>query len=71
MKDPDGRKVDSFELCIRFLCGALLGSLLTIRLVLYWYGENPIVLIMVGTVVILACGLAAARYGDKFWYSLR
>jgi Mg/Co/Ni transporter MgtE len=70
MSGTNARKIDWFEFGIRFACGALLGLLVSIRLVLYWYDENPAILVLVGVGVILLCGFAAARYGDKFWYSL-
>ena len=64
------RKIDWFEFWIRFACGALLGLLISIRLVLYWYDENRAILVLVGVGVVLLCGFAAARYGDKVWYSI-
>jgi hypothetical protein len=62
------RKIDWFEFSIRFVCGALFGMLLSIRLVLHWWlSENHFTLGLVSVGVILDPGFAAARYGDKFW----
>ncbi|MGD0271341.1 MAG: hypothetical protein ABSB14_19895 [Candidatus Sulfotelmatobacter sp.] len=63
-------KIDWFEFWIRFACGALLGFLISIRLLLYWYDENLGILVLVGVCMTLLCGFAAARYGDRFWYSM-
>ena len=70
MRGATSRKNDWFEFWIRFACGALLGLLISIRLVLYWYDENPAILVPVGVGVILLSGFAAARYGDRFWHSI-
>ena len=70
MKGRQLRKIDWFEFWVRFVCGALVGSLIVIRLALYWHDENPATLGLVGIGVILLCSFAAARYGDKFWYSI-
>jgi len=70
MRGATPRKIDWFEFWIRFACGALLGLLISFRLVLYWYDENPAILVLVGVGVMLLCGFAAARYGDRFWCSI-
>jgi hypothetical protein len=70
--DPLAPRVDRLEFWVRFVCGALFGifsgawvlSDMTTTAI-----ESPVT--AVAGVVALAArfGLAAARYGDKFWYS--
>jgi curved DNA-binding protein CbpA len=60
---------DRLEFWVRFVCGALFGAFVSIRLVLDFY-ERPTVLILGMVGVTLGFGFAAARYGDRFWYSI-
>lgn len=62
-------KTDRLEFWVRFTCGALFGALVSIRLVLDFF-ERPAILALGIAAVILGFGFAAARYGDKFWYSI-
>lgn len=63
-------KTDRLEFWVRFVCGSLLGFFVSFRLFLYAFDRLtiPAALMMAG--VVLGCGLGAARYGDKFWYSI-
>ncbi len=62
-------KPDWLEFWIRFLFGALLGALLSIRVFLFFYDE-PAILIPVTIGLILGFGFAAAQSGDRLWHSL-
>jgi tetrahydromethanopterin S-methyltransferase subunit E len=79
--EPDGSEVkpgptDTFGLCVRFGCGAVLGILLAAKLFfstwisilvdprLHW---SPVALVEAAGIVLM-CGFLAARYGDSFWY---
>lgn len=68
-------KTDWLEFWVRFVCGALLGIVVSLGLVLnlIFVGDSfklPASLIAGIVGVTLVCGLAAARYGDRFWYSI-
>jgi hypothetical protein len=62
-------RTDRLEFWVRFVCGALFGSLVGFRLVLSFF-EYSIILILAFVAVILGFGFAAARYGDRFWHSI-
>jgi hypothetical protein len=74
-RDPSVRHFNPFpmpdrlEFCIRFVLGALFGILLGFRLVLF-YSESPGVLAVGVLTTAAVLGLAAARYGDRFWHQL-
>ena len=62
-------KTDWIEFWVRFVCGFFFGVLAGLRIL--FYGLNSFgrfVAIDLGIAVV--CGLAAARYGDKFWYTV-
>ncbi|HKF52722.1 MAG TPA: J domain-containing protein [Candidatus Acidoferrales bacterium] len=61
-------KVDWVEYSIRFVCGAILGALLSVRWFLIYSSNAPSAISEMG-IVMLVFGLAAARYGDRFWHS--
>lgn len=54
------------EFWVRFAFGALLGLIIGLRLLLVCF-ERPRVPTVIATCLVIACGLAAARWGDKFW----
>lgn len=62
-------KTDWLEFWVRFVCGFLFGALVGIRL---WTDslDNFGGFVAIDLAVAVCCGLAAARYGDKFWYSI-
>ncbi len=62
-------KTDWLEFWVRFVCGFLFGGLVGIRLSLDFL-DSLGGFVAVDLVVAVGCGLAAARYGDKFWYSV-
>jgi len=62
-------KTDWLEFWIRFVFGAFIGALLSVRVFLFHYDE-PAILIPVTIGLILGFGFAAAQSGDKFWHSL-
>ena len=72
-EDDRPAQPDMFEYVIRFVCGALLGTLLTGRMWMRyflhpgWYSLWGTWLISIGSAVVL--GFAAALWGDRFWYS--
>ena len=66
-------KTDRLEFCVRFVCGAFFGVFVILDM---FFSVMPDSFQFSGAVVlgalglILGCGFAAARYGDKFWYSI-
>lgn len=68
-RGSDG-KIDWFVFWLRFVCGSLLGLLISVRQVLYLYDESRVTLVVIAVGVILLCGLGAACYGDEFWSSM-
>lgn len=63
-------KTDRLEFWVRFVCGSLLGLFVSFRLILYAFDRltTPAAITVAG--VVFGCGFGAARYGDKFWYSI-
>lgn len=61
-------KTDWIEYTIRFICGGMLGALLSVRWFLYYYNQLS-TMISFAIVTILLFGFFAARYGDRFWHS--
>jgi len=62
-------KTDWLEFWVRFVCGFLFGGLIGIRLSLDFL-DSLGGFVAADLAVAVGCGLAAARYGDKFWYSV-
>lgn len=62
-------KTDWLEFWVRFVCGFLFGGLVGIRLWIEFL-DNFGGFVAADLAVAVVCGLAAARYGDKFWYSV-
>jgi curved DNA-binding protein CbpA len=62
-------RTDWLEFSVRFVFGALLGGLLSIRVFLFYYDE-PTVLIPVSIALIFGFGILSAKSGDSFWHSL-
>lgn len=63
-------KIDKLELWIRFICGALLGLVLGLTLILDRF-EGSIHFAFGGVIAIsLIFAVLAARYGDRFWYAV-
>jgi hypothetical protein len=66
-------KTDRLEFWVRFVCGAVAGIFVCLDLVFSIMpdsSQNVPVLALGALVVILGFGFGAARYGDKFWYSI-
>jgi hypothetical protein len=57
---------DRIEFWVRFVFGAVVGALLSLRLLL-WLHESPGTLIVCVVALILGLGFASARFGDKAW----
>ena len=59
---------------VRFVCGAMLGVIVAVRLLFNRYSfssSGPSILrAFIFSGIMLACGLAAARFRDDFWESL-
>ena len=62
-------KTDRLEFWVRFVCGALFGILVSVRLALDFF-DQPAILAAAVAAAIMGFGIAAARYGDKFWHSI-
>ena len=66
-------KTDRLEFWVRFVCGAFFGEFVILDM---FFSVMPDSLQFSGVLalgvlsLILGCGFAAARYGDKFWYSI-
>lgn len=68
---PQGRQVDAFERKVRFGCGALLGLVLGLGLCVRLWPLSAFAMGALVLLVIVACGLCAVRWGDRFWAHLR
>jgi DnaJ domain len=72
----DLRRADRIEFWVRFVCGALLGVCWTLGLILSEFQSDSLtsaftIMLAVGALgLIVGCGLASARFGDKFWYGM-
>jgi curved DNA-binding protein CbpA len=62
-------KTDWVEFWVRFVCGALLGTLLSVRVILFHY-DQPALFVPVSICLVLGFGIAAAQSGDNFWHSV-
>jgi curved DNA-binding protein CbpA len=60
-------KTDRLEFWVRFVCGAFFGVFVVLDLFSLDF-SGVIAVAAVGLIV--GCGFAAARYGDKFWYTI-
>jgi hypothetical protein len=65
--DEDYPRLDRIEFWVRFVCGALLGLLASIEIVLYAYDSPSWIVGIVCLSLILTCAFASARFGDDFW----
>jgi len=61
-------KTDSLEFWVRFVCGALLGALLSVRMFILHYDEPGYLFVSVALIFVFA--FAAAQSGDNFWHSV-
>lgn len=57
---------DRIEFWVRFVFGAVVGALLSLRLLLWLY-DSPRTLIACIVALILGLGFGSARFGDKAW----
>ncbi len=61
------------EFWVRFVCGAAFGVMPAVNLVvfgIYQYPRSIVILLVSAVILMVGCGLGAARYGDKFWYEV-
>jgi hypothetical protein len=65
-----GPSDDRFAFWVRFVCGALLGAFLALRLMLRPFFQLSATLIVVSAAIVLVCGFAAAKFRDDFWYEV-
>jgi preprotein translocase subunit Sec63 len=66
-------KTDRIEFWVRFVCGAVFGVFVILEIFVSVMPDSlqPSGMVAFGAVgLIVGCGFAAARYGDKFWYSI-
>ena len=66
-------KTDRLEFWVRFVCGACFGLFVILDLFISVMPDSlqfSGVLAVGSLALILGCGLAAARFGDKFWYAI-
>lgn len=66
--DSEGPR-DSVEFWVRFVCGATVGSLLGLALWFWVFPSLAFPWIAIPVAMVLF-GLAAARWGDRFWFWL-
>lgn len=62
-------KTDHFEFWVRFGCGVVFGAFISIRVFLDLL-PHPVAFIPLAAGLVLACGLGAAKYGDRFWHAI-
>jgi hypothetical protein len=64
-------KTDRLEFWVRFVCGAGFGVFVILDLFVSVMPDSLQFSGVAGALaLILGCGLAAARFGDKFWYAI-
>jgi preprotein translocase subunit Sec63 len=66
-------KTDRLEFWVRFVCGALLGIFVCLDFIVSAMPDSSsnLYFLALGALgLTLAFGFGAARYGDKFWYSI-
>ena len=68
---PAGRRPDAFEMRVRFCCGALLGLLVGLGLCVRLWPLGFVAMCALVSIAVVACGMGAARLGDRFWAGLR
>ena len=64
---------DRIEFWVRFACGAFVGVFAVVDLFLSIMPdsvEHPVIAGLAALGIVVAFGLGAARYGDKFWYAI-
>lgn len=61
---------DRFGFWTRFVCGAILGGLVGLRLLLIFSFDRPVLLLVVTGGLVLGFGLGSARYGDRFEHAI-
>lgn len=68
---PTGRRPDAFEMKVRFGCGALLGLVVGLGMCVRLWPLSAFFACVLVVFAIVACGIGAARFGDRFWAQLR
>jgi hypothetical protein len=66
-------KTDRLEFFVRFVCGGLFGVFIILDLFVSSvadFSQPSGVLALGAASIILGCGFASARYGDKFWHTI-
>lgn len=69
MKKLTKTDVDEAEKVTRFGCGALLGVIVGIMLVITFTLSNFGFIVATVVAAVMVSGLLALKYGDEFWYS--
>ena len=67
----DGIRPDACELRLRFVCGAILGSLLGVTCAFQLGSSTVLELALAALVGGSIVGILARHFGDRFWSSLR
>lgn len=71
MKFEDDHEVGESEQATRFGCGALLGVIVGLGLIVAFTLSSFGVVAVVLFVSMFVCGMLALIYGDRFWYALK
>jgi len=69
--DFQPNRLEASDKAIRFGCGAIFGAIGSFYFLRRWVFRGNGVTILDIAICSIACGVAALRYGDKFWASIR
>jgi hypothetical protein len=66
-----GRTPDAFEMKVRFGCGALLGLVVGLGMCAALSPLSTLGACMLVGIAVVACGIGATCFGDRFWANIR
>ena len=67
----EGPPGDFLEFSVRFGCGALIGTVIVLAVLIEFMPPVSAVAIILGITAVIGFGLAAAWFGEPFWDCLR